>query len=733
MILKALTLENFKGIREPVRIEFAPLTLLFGPNNAGKSTIIQALMYAREVLERNNCDAQRSALGGDVIDLGGFRKLVHAQDTDRAIRMRFELDLNPNGLPSFMSAAEREDLERREFDRELQVRKGTLEDALGVDPLLFSWARGQLTDVWVEFEIGHRKSLSEQLRLNPVVRRYSVGTGSTLYATISLPEDSDRAALTYFNFGVPPFGWIYAKGDVSDIDWEFDRLARRWVQQEMDRRGSAVRGLKQGARVAFAGEPSGPEANRMSREAFDALVAEIVAGSGKWGDDAVDAATGERTWAYKTRQKLLALAGHAAQVRADEEQWQASYDTRSVESLSPEEFEEMISAPLAPPSEIMLMMSEMNLFSDECEVTATEEWDGWLLDWVRKLTKPFDVVMPMTSKWGPDDPVELTMRDTALPDWQQEIHPYSDIWLSENDKREKFLSDWLDLGQEYLLDFLSAIIVGPGKLLLGALQDSTYLGPFRKLPSRHYHPTDGPDQTSWANGLAAWNLLMTEAKQPLIDAVNDWLLPSGRFGTGYRIEIQRRKSLDLRSPLWDMLMTGDLADQRDAIRQELAGLPEETVKLEFVSDATGVALAPQDLGVGISQVLPVLVAALRCNKGVVAMEEPESNIHPAFQVVLADLFITQAKANPDALFLIETHSEYLMLRCLRRIRENDEGETEDGRPNVRPEDIAVHFVEPSEQGPVIHRIRIDEDGEFRDPWPRGFFPERMKEVYGDDL
>ena len=54
MLLKALTLENFKGIREPVRVEFAPLTLLFGPNNAGKSTIIQALMYAREVLERNN-------------------------------------------------------------------------------------------------------------------------------------------------------------------------------------------------------------------------------------------------------------------------------------------------------------------------------------------------------------------------------------------------------------------------------------------------------------------------------------------------------------------------------------------------------------------------------------------------------------------------------------------------------------------------------------------------------
>ncbi|MBF0154724.1 MAG: AAA family ATPase [Magnetococcales bacterium] len=54
MILKALTLENFNGIREPVRIEFAPVTLLFGPNNAGKSTVVQALHYAREIFERGN-------------------------------------------------------------------------------------------------------------------------------------------------------------------------------------------------------------------------------------------------------------------------------------------------------------------------------------------------------------------------------------------------------------------------------------------------------------------------------------------------------------------------------------------------------------------------------------------------------------------------------------------------------------------------------------------------------
>jgi hypothetical protein len=74
-----------------------------------------------------------------------------------------------------------------------------------------------------------------------------------------------------------------------------------------------------------------------------------------------------------------------------------------------------------------------------------------------------------------------------------------------------------------------------------------------------------------------------------------------------------------------------------------------------------------------------------------------------------------------------------MLRVMRRIRETSDGQVEAGLAAVKPDDVAMHFVEPSEQGPVIHRIRIDEDGEFKDPWPQGFFPQRMKEIYGDDL
>lgn len=62
-MLSALELENFKGIATRQRVDFAPLTLLFGANSAGKSTILQALLYLHELLERGTADVDRTELG----------------------------------------------------------------------------------------------------------------------------------------------------------------------------------------------------------------------------------------------------------------------------------------------------------------------------------------------------------------------------------------------------------------------------------------------------------------------------------------------------------------------------------------------------------------------------------------------------------------------------------------------------------------------------------------------
>jgi len=67
--ISAITIENFKGISALITIPLRPITVLFGANSAGKSTIIQALHFARELLERNNTNADVPAAGGNAIDL----------------------------------------------------------------------------------------------------------------------------------------------------------------------------------------------------------------------------------------------------------------------------------------------------------------------------------------------------------------------------------------------------------------------------------------------------------------------------------------------------------------------------------------------------------------------------------------------------------------------------------------------------------------------------------------
>ncbi len=51
MAIKSITIENFKGIGDAVTIPIRPITLLFGKNSSGKSTVLQALRYLRLICE----------------------------------------------------------------------------------------------------------------------------------------------------------------------------------------------------------------------------------------------------------------------------------------------------------------------------------------------------------------------------------------------------------------------------------------------------------------------------------------------------------------------------------------------------------------------------------------------------------------------------------------------------------------------------------------------------------
>ncbi|MYF55891.1 AAA family ATPase [Candidatus Poribacteria bacterium] len=123
-----------------------------------------------------------------------------------------------------------------------------------------------------------------------------------------------------------------------------------------------------------------------------------------------------------------------------------------------------------------------------------------------------------------------------------------------------------------------------------------------------------------------------------------------------------------------------------------------------------VNVALPDVSFGISQLLPFIVQSLVSEGRIISIEQPEVHVHPRLQADLGDLLVERIKKQHWNQFIIETHSEHLILRLQRRIYEKQ----------IEPEDVSVIYVSRGPEGAKAERLRLDEDGDFIDEWPNGF-------------
>ena len=299
-------------------------------------------------------------------------------------------------------------------------------------------------------------------------------------------------------------------------------------------------------------------------------------------------------------------------------------------------------------------------------------------------------------------------------------------------------------------------------LIKKELNTTLHLGPIRNVPPRnHVYQLDTESNKSKSvaqetTGLDAWHVLARDTK--LREKVNHY---AQKLALGYSLPQSDRISLDIDGEIMENLRiiytSGNI--EVDKLKKQVLDpidqLPHDYL-IVLHDENHNIKVHPLDVGVGVSQVIPVIAGALDIDTKTFMVEQPELHVHPALQVGLGDLFIDGIQ-NSDRTMLIETHSEHLLLRLLRRVRETNvrnskrhewrqssmpplvrempekaiqHSEDQDSQDHqLTPDDLSIVYVRPTPEGIKFTPISVTDDGDFDASWPEGFFEERMEELF----
>lgn len=157
-------------------------------------------------------------------------------------------------------------------------------------------------------------------------------------------------------------------------------------------------------------------------------------------------------------------------------------------------------------------------------------------------------------------------------------------------------------------------------------------------------------------------------------------------------------------------------------------------------DATDRHFDFDEVGSGLGYVLPVLMTM--ASSSVVFLQQPELHLHPALQAELADALVASLNESRgedlqpgdagNTQLIAETHSEHMLLRLLRRVRQSVEPGRVTDIHSLGREQLVVLYVDPRPDGTsTVKHLRVSKEGDFIDRWPRGFFEERWRELFDE--
>lgn len=126
---------------------------------------------------------------------------------------------------------------------------------------------------------------------------------------------------------------------------------------------------------------------------------------------------------------------------------------------------------------------------------------------------------------------------------------------------------------------------------------------------------------------------------------------------------------------------------------------------------------PVHVGFGLTQILPIVIAALSASKGdILLIENPEVHLHPEGQAMMGQFLAKVADVGVQV--ILETHSDHVLNGVRRSVRSKA----------LEPERVSLHFFTPRKAGQAqVITPLVDKMGNI-DVWPEGFFDQFDKDM-----
>lgn len=252
-------------------------------------------------------------------------------------------------------------------------------------------------------------------------------------------------------------------------------------------------------------------------------------------------------------------------------------------------------------------------------------------------------------------------------------------------KSIKFSFDHLDQLNDALKEegnyYLETFFKGITSYFKSIDKKTNFISSFRLLPERTYYETSKTD------------------------------LKIGKYGENYVDQII----------LWESIKSEKLTELKDVIRDlglfydiKTARLGGGRYELLVKSNKNGVWASISDVGFGISQFLPIIVADIQLgSESTLFIAQPEIHLHPKIQALFANYLINNINKKKKY-YLIETHSEYLINRLRLEIVKG----------NFAPEKVKTYFIENTGDHVKSNDIEFLKNGQIKNA-PKSFFDTYM--------